>query len=221
MSKQKYTAFILGASGLIGSELLQLLLKSERYDLVYSVSRTELPFSDSRLVQIIADYSTIESKIKDLKVDHLFCCIGTTNKQTPDQQEYFKIDHDYPLLVAKLLKNQGCETIAIVSSIGANSNASGFYLKLKGQVEKSITELAFQSTNIFRPSLLLGKRKDKRITENIAKLTFPLLNLFLVGKLKDYRSIKSFIVASAMMQLAISSKPGVHIYQTEEIKQNA
>ncbi|MCI0921897.1 NAD-dependent epimerase/dehydratase family protein [Sphingobacterium rhinopitheci] len=221
MSKEKYTALILGANGLIGTALLQLLLENDQYACVYTVSRKKLPFEDDKLIQIIADYDNILPQINTVKVDHFYCCIGTTKNKVANEQEYYKIDHDYPIIVANCLKNNGCNTINIVSSIGANSNTTNFYLKLKGKVEQSVIALHFQSTNIFRPSLLIGKRSEKRLFESIAQRLSPLMNILLIGKLKNYQSIKASVVASAMLNITLKNKIGTHIYQTEEIKENA
>jgi len=221
MSKEKYTALILGATGLIGNEILQLLLKDEKYSHVYAVARKTLPITNDKLTIIIADIDNIETKISNTKVDHLFCAIGTTKNKVSSNEEYYKIDHDYPIHLAMMLKQNGCNTISLVSSMGANTNSSSFYLKLKGQVEQSITALNFEHTYIFRPSLLIGKRNEVRILENIAKVLSPLFNIFMVGNLKNYKSIKAETVAKAMVKIALSNKIGTYIYQTEEIKEKA
>lgn len=221
MSKKKYTALILGANGLVASNLLQLLIKDERYSHIYTISRTALTIKSSKVIQIIADFNTVQQKIKNLSVDIFFCCIGTTKKKTPNQEEYYKIDHDYPILVAKTLKMNGCETLSIISSIGANSNSKNFYLRLKGNIEQGIKELNYKKTQIFRPSLLLGKRNESRFLENIAQYIYPLLNVFLFGKLENYKSIKAETVAKAMAKLAINEASGTFIYKTKEIKHNA
>jgi uncharacterized protein YbjT (DUF2867 family) len=174
------------------------------------------------MVHIEADIDTIEAKTKDITVDHLFCCIGTTKHKTPNKEEYYRIDHDYPVLVATLFRNKGCKTVSLVSSIGANSNSTSFYLKLKGDTERDIIGLNFESTHIFRPSLLLGKRKEKRKIEDLSKLIMPFINFFLRGNLKNYRSIKAKNVAFAMVNLALSNNnKGNHIYLSQDIKQNA
>lgn len=221
MSKKKYTALILGSTGLIGTEILQFLLKNEAYTHVYAVSRQPISITDPKLIPIIADYDSILPQLEGCTIDHLYCAIGTTKNKVPDETAYYKIDHDYPILVASYLKNKGCKTICIVSSIGANVQANQFYLKLKGKVEQAIIALGIPSTFIFRPSLLMGKRKEKRLLESIAQKVSPLLNIFLRGRLKNYQSIAAHTVASAMVNLALSNKQGTHIYQTQEIKENA
>ena len=221
MPDKNYKALVLGSSGLIGMQTINLLLNNNKYKVVYSISRSKLPIQNDKLVQILADTETIDAHINDLQVDHLFSCIGTTASKTPDKNQYYAIDLNYPQKVAKILHTNGCHTICLVSSIGANSTSSNFYLKLKGDVENAIKQIGFNSTNIFRPSLLLGDRSEFRLMENITQFIYPFINLFLIGSLKDYRSIHAKDVASAMINVATSDKTGEHIYQTQLIKELA
>lgn len=221
MSQSKHKALVLGSTGLIGSETLDLLLKNDKYEAVYAVTRRNLEINNQKLIQIVADMDTIEPALKDIAVDHFFCCVGTTKDKTPDQTSYYKIDLDYPVKVSSILKNNGCTTICAISSIGANADSSNFYLKLKGEVEQALLQLGFQNIFIFRPSLLLGQRKEFRLMEKIAQYIYPLINPLLFGKMKNYRSIASKVVASAMINIATSEKSGSHIYQTQEIKKLA
>lgn len=218
MSKNKNTALILGSNGLIGSELLLCLLQRDEFETVYAVSRKPLAIQNPKLINIIADQDNFYEAIKDLKVSHYYNCLGTTKKKTPDPADYYQTDLTYPIEVGKILKNNGCKSVAIVSSIGANSNSSNFYLKLKGNVESSFIDLNFPETHIFRPSILLGARKEKRLMESFSKLVITLLGPFLWGKSKNYKSISAKQVASAMVQQTILKHPGIHIYLTEEIK---
>lgn len=221
MSDTKYNALVLGSSGLIGFETLNLLLNNNKYKRIYAVSRKELPVINDKLIQLIADYDSIESQIKDLKIDHLYSCMGTTAAKTRDKSEYYQIDLDYPTKVAQLLHKNGCQCICLVSSMGANSKSSNFYLKLKGKVEEAIIETGINHINIFRPSLLLGKRKEFRLMEKIVQTIYPFINFILIGKAKDYRSIQAKDVASAMINTALSDQTSVHIYQTQKIKELA
>lgn len=221
MSNTKNTALILGANGLIGAEILYCLLQNDNFSKIYTVTRKELPYTNDKLIQIIADANTIDKKLSNIDVDKLYCCIGTTKNKVANNTEYYKIDHDYPIKVAKILQKQGCQSISIVSSIGADIKSNSFYLKLKGEVEKSIIDLDFDSTFIYRPSLLMGDRKEKRVFEGIAKALSPLLDFYMIGKLENYRSIQASTVAKAMINNSLSNNLGTHIYQTKEIKENA
>lgn len=218
MPRQEYTALVLGASGLIGSLVVDLLLKNDKYKTVYAVSRKSIQLTHDKLVEVLADYDSIDEKIAGIQIDHLFCCLGTTKKKTPDTLEYYKIDHDYPLKVSAILKEKNCSVVCLVSSIGANLNSNNFYLRLKGEVEDKLAALAIESTNIFQPSLLIGNRNESRFGEDIAKIISPVLNFLMQGKLKNYRSIQASDVASAMVNVALTARSGVFKYKTQEIK---
>lgn len=221
MPDTKYKALVLGSSGLIGIETIDLLLNNDKYETVYAISRSILPIKHNKLIQIIADYNSIESHIKDLQIDHIYSCIGTTKAKTPDKKKYYEIDLSYPKKVASLLFANGSTTLCLVSSIGANATSNNFYLKLKGDVEDSLRQIGFSSFHIFRPSLLLGNRKEFRLMERIAQFIYPIFNVLLIGKMKDYKSIHARDIASAMINASIASNPGEHIYQTQLIKELA
>lgn len=221
MSTKKYNALVLGANGLVGSQLLDLLLKNDKYNTVYAVSRKGIDRDNPKLVQIIADFETIGEKITSIEVDHLFSCLGSTKNKTPDNAAYYQIDHDYPIKVAAILKKNGCQFVAIVSSMLANPDSKNFYLRLKGETERDLIAEAIESTNIFRPSLLKGNRSENRFFEKIASIFSSLMDMLLIGRFKSLQSIDSAKVASAMVHIATFSSKGVYIYKTEEIKKIA
>jgi uncharacterized protein YbjT (DUF2867 family) len=221
MDKTVYTSLVLGSTGLVGDMLTHNLLESDCYSTVYAISRSPLKYTHPKLINIIADYQSIDQQIIQLKVDHFYCCIGSTRKRTPQLERYYEIDHDYPLKVCKILKNNVLSKTCIVSCIGANVYSTGFYLKMKGELERDIIELAIPDTFILRPSLLLGKRDEIRGLELFSSYIMGIANLFLIGSLKNYRSIKASDVASAMQKIVTSSLKGLHIIQSEKIKKLA
>lgn len=214
-------AILLGASGLIGGELLNLLLADSNYSKVKIIVRKELPIKNEKLEQIIADFSTIEANKDKLNADVVFSCLGSTKKKTPDLKEYYQIDHDYPLLVGKLAKDQGVNSFHIVSSLGANSSSSTFYLKMKGETENDIAKLGFKSLHIYQPSLLTGERNEKRLLENVSEFLMKVINPLLFGSLKKYRSISGKTVASAMHKQSLVNSTGDFIYPSDKIKELA
>lgn len=215
----KRTALVLGANGLIGELVVDILLNNVHYDIVYAVSRKGIANDNRKLVQILADSHNITEKVRDLVVDDMYSCIGSTKAKTPDKAEYYQIDHDYPVKTARVLQDNGCKQIALVSSVGANPNSKNFYLKLKGATEKSIIDLELQSTFVFRPGLIIGKRKEKRFFEFFAQKLSPLLHILLIGALKNYRSIPAETIARAMVSSLLSGQTGLHIYKTADIKE--
>lgn len=221
MSGKKYKALVLGSSGLIGMETVYLLLKNDKYETVYTISRKKLDIESPKLIQIIADFDSIDQYIKDLKVDHFYSCIGSTKAKTPEKAKYYEIDLEYPYKVANTLFANGCNTLCLVSSIGADSTSKNFYLKLKGDAEETLRSIGYESFHVFRPSLLLGDRKEFRLMEKIAQIIYPIFNVLLIGKLKDYQSIQAKDIASAMINVSLASKTGEYIYQTQQIKELA
>lgn len=214
-------AILLGASGLIGGELLKLLLADSNYSKVKIIVRKELPIANDKLEQIIADFSTIEANKDRLNADVVFSCLGSTKKKTPDLKKYYEIDHDYPVLIGKLINNQGLKSFHIVSSLGANSSSSNFYLKMKGETEDDIAKLGFKSTHIYQPSLLTGDRKEKRLLENAGEFIMKIIGPLLLGSLKKYRSISGKTVACAMHKQSLINSKGKFVYPSDKIKELA
>lgn len=214
-------ALLLGASGLVGGELLQLLIQNTDFQNIKIVVRKKLPLSSPKLEQIIGNFTTIQKHEEKFKVDVIFSCIGSTKKKTPNLKEYYTIDHDYPLLVAKIANNQGVKSFHIVSSLGANSASATFYLKMKGEIEDNLKAMGFERLCIYRPSLLTGKRKEKRTLEGTGEYIMKVINPLLLGPLKKYRSISAKTVAKAMYKQSLLSEKGVFIYPSDKIKEMA
>ena len=218
------TATLIGASGLIGSHLLQLLLKDNIYSTVKIIVRRPLLMRDPKLEEIVIDFEdkkALEQAIAGSAV--VFCAVGTTQKKVKgDKNAYRKVDFDIPVNSAKAAAKFGVYSFVLVSSVGANAaNNNNFYLKLKGVVEEGVSKESIPQLHIMRPSMLLGERKEQRLGETIAKYIMPLFSIFLVGKWKKYRAIKGEDVAKAMLQASKSPVKGIHIYEYAEIKKLA
>ncbi|NNC62843.1 MAG: nucleoside-diphosphate sugar epimerase, partial [Eudoraea sp.] len=134
--------------------------------------------------------------------DEVYCCIGTTKSKTPDKDKYRKIDLGIPVEAARLCVKNKIDTFVVMSSLGANPNSSVSYSKIKGEMEKDVLELGIPQTYILQPSLISGERGEKRSGEKIAKMIFTVLNVFLIGPLRKYRSIPAEDIAKAMLWLA-------------------
>lgn len=221
MSTTKSHALVLGASGLVGLHTTQMLLQQNTYDVIYAVSRRGIPLEHERLVQIQADFNSIDSFIEKLHINHIFSCLGSTNKKTPDKKDYIQVDHDYPLLVAKIGQSNGATKFSFVSALGANAKSNNFYMQMKGRVEEDIKALNFEELYIMRPALITGGRTESRPAERFAAGFFKIINPLLRGSLKKYRSIEGKTIAQALVKTAGINRPGVHIYNTEQIKQLA
>ena len=215
------TATLIGASGLIGSHLLQLLLKDNTYSTVKIIVRRPQLLRDPKLQEIVIDFEdkkALEQAIAGSAV--VFSAVGTTQKKVKgDKNAYRKVDFDIPVNAAKAAAKFGVYSFSLVSSVGANAaNNNNFYLKLKGIVEEAVSKESIPQLHIMRPSMLLGDRKEKRFGKSIAAVLMPLFSIFLFVKLAKYRAIKAEDVAKAMLQASKSPVKGIHIYEYEEIK---
>jgi len=215
------TAIIIGSTGLTGNHLLKILLTGDAYDKIISLVRTSTKISHPKLVQYVVDFDNPETYENIIEGNDMFCCLGTTIKKAGSQEAFEKVDLIYPVRLAKAAVNRGVKQFSIISSIGANPQSGNFYLRTKGKCEEELRKLAFQSISIFRPSLLLGNRKEFRLGEKISVYAMKILSVFFLGPLKKYKAIKSKDVAQAMCQIAQQGTVGYHIYESDEIKQIA
>lgn len=213
----KKTAVILGSTGLTGSHLLNLLLDGEAYGKVISFVRKQTGISHPKLKEHVVDFDRLDT-FKDLvQGDDLFCCLGTTIKKAGSQEAFKKVDLIYPITFARLAKANGIKHYLLISSMGANPNSKTFYLKVKGECEEQLKQFQFESTSIFEPSLLLGKRQEFRLGEWISQHLMKFFSFLMVGKLRKYRAIESSDVAKAMYTVAQRREKGAQVIKLDEI----
>ena len=209
------TALIAGSTGLIGSQLLELLLNDNYYSDVIAISRKPISSPGAKLTNLVCELSDLSNHKNDLKADDVFCCLGTTIKKAKSKEAFRAVDLEAPLLLAKILKELGAKKFMLVSSLGANKNSGVFYNQVKGEVEEAIKQVGFDSFHVLRPSLLLGPRKEERSGEDAAKFFFKVLR-FLVPK--KYEAIESIKVARAMISFAHSESRGNFIHESVELQ---
>ena len=196
------TALIFGSSGLIGSELLNAITQNNNYNKIKLFVRSAQNSNDPKVEVIQIDFNNLE-KHKDSVVGHdCFFCIGTTRKDTPDKNEYRRVEYNIPVDIAKIAKSNSVKSFVYVSSLGANPNSSGSYLKNKGQVEEELNKLNFPKLAVIRPSILLGNRKTFRLGERIGIFVMKCLSIFFLGNLKKWKPIQAQYVAKAMVAIA-------------------
>jgi uncharacterized protein YbjT (DUF2867 family) len=161
-----------------------------------------------------ADFEKAEENLRGAQLDDAFCALGTTIKQAGSQDAFRKVDHDYILAFARAAKAAGAKRFLLVSAMGASASSSIFYSRVKGETERDIRALGFETLHIFRPGLLLGERAEKRSGEEIGAALTPFLNPLMIGPLRDYRSIRGEAVAGAMRGAALSPalERGAHIH---------
>lgn len=195
-------AIIYGASGLVGSYILKILLNDNNYKEVIIVVRKDLGIQHPKLKSLIGDFSTLDSLAKNLAADEVYIALGTTQKKAPDRKEYYRIDHDYPVLAVELAKVNGAKTVLLVSAVGANARSNVFYTATKGKAEQDIIDLEFDHTYIFRPSMILGDRSEKRPLEKALQAIWKVINPLFIGTLNRYRGCEAENIARAMVNAA-------------------
>ena len=213
----KKTALIAGSTGLIGSELVKLLLKDAYYAKVKVVGRNNPGIEHPKLESIIINFDSLPKHREQLLANHVFCCLGTTMKKAKSREAFYKVDFTFPFELAKVAELFSAEQFLLVTAMGASKNSRIYYNSVKGQVEESISGMAFESIHIFRPSLLLGKRQELRLGENIGQIVARLIDPIMVGPLNKYRAVKGSSVANAMLSMAKAGESGVHYYENDQI----
>ncbi|MES2376941.1 MAG: NAD-dependent epimerase/dehydratase family protein [Bacteroidota bacterium] len=214
-------AIIVGASGLIGSKLLAILSTQPDYDQILVIGRKKTRTTNTKITQLIIEFEHLDHYTNSITGDVLFCCLGTTKSETPDLSTYRKIDHDYPIQLAEIALKNGIDEYHFVSSIGANSESSNFYTKMKGDTENDLKKIGLKSLHIYEPSVLIGYRKKARPVEQIAVFLMKIVSPLLIGGLKKYRAIQARDVAKAMYKQSLKNKIGVFTYTSDKIKQKA
>lgn len=212
------TAILLGATGLTGNLLLQQLLKDDDFHKIILFSRSNVKLQHSKLEEHLIDLFQLENYKDQFQADVVFCCVGTTQKKTPDKETYRKVDFGIPVTAAKLAKQNNIPKIIVVSAIGADKNSRFFYNKTKGEMEEAVLAEQIAETYILRPSLIDGNREESRPFELAWKKVMRLANFIMIGSLKKYRSIQAETIASAMQILSKNNYPK-SIIESEEIKE--
>ena len=210
-------AILIGSSGFVGSYLLNELLNNPDYEQVTVVVRKDLNINHPKLKTLIGDYKSISTLKEYLVADEIFITLGTTKKNTPDPIEYYHVDHDYPVLAAKIARENGAKSVFLLTAIGANASSGIFYVKTKGEAERDVLALNFEHTHIFRPSMLMGDRKENRPMEKVFIRIWSVLNPVFVGRLNRNKGIKGQDVARAMNNAAKIQTEKVKIYHWKEM----
>jgi uncharacterized protein YbjT (DUF2867 family) len=210
------TALLFGASGLVGNHLLNQLISNNNYSKIKLFVRSSIEISDPKIEIIQTDFNNLENHKEDIKGDDCFFCIGTTKKNSPDKNEYKRVELEVPKQIAQIAKSNSVNSFVFISSGYADPKSSGDYLRFKGEVEEELKRLNFSKLGIMRPSFLLGDRKEKRIGEKIGIFVFKLLSPLFLGPLKKMKPIHSATVAKAMITIT-QNKVSKTIFESDEI----
>lgn len=218
-TKEK-TALVFGSTGLTGRELTRLLLLDEHYEKIKVFVRKTTGISNSKIIEIIDKLEDPNIIAGEIVGDDLYCCLGTTMKKAGSRKAFEWVDLELPVGIAAIASKNGIKKFLIVSSLGANSSSASFYMRTKGIMEKRVLKIPFQQTTIFRPSMLLGNRKEIRFGEKIGQVVFPALSFLFIGSLRKYRAIEAIKVAKAMIKLA-NSVSSTTVVESDEISEIA
>jgi len=225
---------VLGSSGLIGKNVLKLLVRLDQVVRVYCPVR-KLPGQgspdlaamgilegSSKLDFEVVDFSTLGAEGEGhqkvlagfLGCDAVVCCLGTTKKQAGSKAEQERVDTRLPLMLAAIAKKAGVKNFLCVSAMGADSHSPFFYNRLKGNLEDGLTMMNFETLTLVRPSLLLGQHNDKRLGEELLQKFFG-RNAMLVPSF--FRPVHAETVAAHLVT-SILKPPKDHINVTDGVK---
>ena len=210
------TAIVFGSTGLIGGHLVNQLIQDNYYTKIKIFVRSQTSINNEKVEVINIDFNNLGNHKTEITGDDCFFCIGTTKQNSPDKNDYQKVELDIPKQIAQIAKANSVKSFIFISSIYANPNSSGNYVKFKGLVEEELKRLNFSKLGILRPSFLMGKRKENRVGEKIGIFTFSALSPLLFGPFKKMRPISSENVAKAMIKIANSNLEKT-VYESNEI----
>lgn len=211
------SALIAGATGLTGKELVKILLDHPAYDKIRIFVRRPLDIEHPKLEQVRVDFNRLDDYKEFFEVDEVFCCLGTTIKKAGSQKAFRRVDYEFPAALGVLAKSAGVQKFLVISAMGADSRSSIFYNRVKGQMEDRLKKLDIPALHIFRPSLLLGDRREFRAGEKAASLLAPVFSPLLRGGMQKYKPIQAERVAQAMCAAAQSESGGVAVHLSDEI----
>lgn len=213
-------ALLFGATGLVGEQLLKLLLSSPAYEQVTAfVRRSGVLPSHPKLTEVIADFDQLEQYASAYPSGgDVYCCLGTTIKNAKTREAFRRVDYDYPLRIGQLALAAGVRRLLIVSAAGADAEASVFYSRVKGELERDLQALGLPALHVFRPSLLLGERREVRFGERAAAAIAQTLPFVFSGPLRRYKPVHARSVAAAMLAAAqLGGDSGVVVHDNEAI----
>ena len=211
------SAMVLGATGSVGSHLLTELLASKRYERITTLVRVASLEHHPSVEEIVYDFKDLSALNQLNPVDNIFCCLGTTIRTAGSKEAFRFVDFELPLRFAQWAEKTGAKSYSIVTAMGANADSRIFYNQVKGDIEDEVKKLDIITVQIFRPSLILGPRKEFRIGEIIGKGFMKIINPFMVGSLNKYRGIHASTIAEGMIYHLENSKTGLHIIESDRI----
>lgn len=210
-------ALVLGATGLVGGHLLDLLLDDPAYCRVGVLGRRAVERAHPRLEQRTGDLARMDEHADAFRVDHVFCALGTTLRAAGSREAFRRVDHDFVVAAARLAAAAGAGRYLLVSSAGANRRSPIFYSRVKGEAEEAVLALPLAAAAILRPSQLLGERGERRPADVVAQRVMGRLAPLFRGPLRRLRAVPARTVARAMVRVARDGGPGARLVENDEI----
>lgn len=210
-------AIVAGATGLVGKELVKLLLEDDEFREVVVYVRRPYDLAHDKLRVVQGELSGMSARRDELKGDVYFCCLGTTIKTAGSQENFRKVDFFGVMTFARIAFNFKARKFITISASGAHSQSKIFYNRVKGETEKALKDIGFTSLVIFRPGLLVGERAEKRTAEKVAITAFSFLRHVLPDKVERKMATPVTILARHMIQEARSETSGLRIIESQDI----
>lgn len=212
-------AVVIGATGLVGRQLVRLMIKEDRYDSILLIVRKPYEIKDPKVVElVIKDFNDLEKYQSRMEGHDFYCALGTTRKKAGSKEAFLEVDVTYPMEFARIARSQNdFQQLLVVTAVGADSSSRLFYNKAKGQLEDQLQELKLKALKIFQPSLLLGNRSEYRLLEEIAKTLSSIASFFTLGSKKRVGAIRDVEVAKAMIKITGKEEIGFHRYKPNQM----
>ncbi|WP_059173725.1 NAD-dependent epimerase/dehydratase family protein [Bacillus sp. FJAT-27445] len=210
-------ALVLGATGLVGGYLVRKLIARDEFSEIKILSRRKTGINHPKVRELIVPLEELSRFSNEFNVDDIFCCLGTTMKKAGSKDAFEFVDLSLPFQAAQLGISEGAKRYLAISSMGANKGSAFFYSRVKGEMEEKLSTYPFQAIHLFRPSLLIGDRKEFRFGEKLAEwLSKPLTKIMPV-RLKKFSPIHAEIVASAMVAAALGELTGINVHESDQL----
>lgn len=216
LSKKRMKAIVLGASGLVGSELVRQLVEDQRFEKMYLLSRKSLDFKDAKILNYTVDFDNLDLFPFEDQVDTLFIAFGTTLAIAGSKEKQFQIDVEIPTHIMQLAKDAGVKNCVLVSSMGVSEKSIFFYPRMKAQLDQRARAMQFDKLILLKPSMLDGNRKEKRTGEKVGIIIGNLLGK--TNLIENYRPVKIEKVAKCMRSVVFDFPSGKHEVNSKEIQ---
>ncbi|MEC0236110.1 SDR family oxidoreductase [Paenibacillus kribbensis] len=217
--KEAVTAIVAGATGMMGKQLVKLLLEHPAYDRVIVLVRRDMGISHPKLVQKQVSFDQLEEQLDGalVKDADVFCTLGTTMGQAGSKEAFRRVDHDYPVALGRAALRHGAASYIVVTAMWSSVQSLMFYTRVKGETERDLLALGLPRLVFLRPSLLIGDREDESFGDRATNYIFRVLDPLMIGPFSRIKAIKTEDVAKAMIITARESGPAVEVLESEEI----